>query len=311
MTKINNLPLVSIIVVTYNSSTYILETLESIKNQTYSNLELIITDDCSTDTTILAINIWLESNKTIKKVTKVITSSINTGAPENCNRGFKFASGKWVKTISGDDTLEINCIEKFVNFVNNNHCEIVFSKVNLLKGDRKIKNISNTSFFNLNSKDQLKKILSNESYLFAPAFFIKKDLISRLNGFDTKYKIIEDLPFWIKLGLNNINFFLIDHYLVNYRINESNISRSNSSRFIDIKFYNEYKIIFKELILPELIIRRMHTTILNYKKYFFFTDLIILTGNKNSGLTNFLKLFLVNITFFNFKKIFKAIINGK
>ena len=66
MTKINNFPLVSVIAVTYNSSAYILETLESIKNQTYSNLEIIITDDCSTDITISTINNWLESNKKIK-----------------------------------------------------------------------------------------------------------------------------------------------------------------------------------------------------------------------------------------------------
>jgi len=311
MNKEINRPLVSVIVVTYNSSNHILETLESIKNQTYTNLEIIITDDCSTDRTISITNNWLESNKKIKKVTKVITSSKNTGTPENCNRGFEFASGKWVKTISGDDTLEINCIEKFVDFTNYNECEIIFSKINLIKGNRKIKNISNTSFFNLNAKDQLKKILSNDSYLFAPAVFIKKDLISRLGGFNSKYKIIEDLPFWIKSAQNGTTFFLINDHLVNYRINESNVSKSNSTRFINMKFYNEYKIIFKELILPELTVRRMYTTILNYKKYFFFTDLIILAGNKNSGITNFLKLFLVKVTFFNFKKIFKTIINGQ
>ena len=311
MTKINNFPLVSVIVVTYNSSTYILETLESIKNQTYSNLEIIITDDCSTDMTIPIINNWLESNKKIKKATKVITSVNNTGTSENCNRGFEFASGQWIKAVSGDDTLEIDCIEKFIDFTNHKQCDIVFSKINLIKGNRKIKNISNFSFFNLNAKDQLKKILSNDSYLFAPAFFIKKDLISRLGGFNTKYKIIEDLPFWIKLGQNNIVFFLINDHLVNYRINESNISRSNSTRFIDVKFYNEYKIIFKELIIGELRARKMYLTILNYKKYFFFTDLIILIGNKNSGITNFLKLFLVKLTLHNFKRIIKIIFNGK
>lgn len=311
MNKEINCPLVSVIVVTYNSSNHVLETLESIKNQTYTNLEIIITDDCSTDRTISITNNWLESNKTIKKVTKVITSSKNTGTPENCNRGFEFASGKWVKTISGDDTLEINCIEKFVDFTNYNQCEIIFSKINLIKGNRKIKNISNTSFFNLNAKNQLKKILSNDSYLFAPSVFIKKDLISRLGGFNSKYKIIEDLPFWIKASQSGVSFFLINDHLVNYRINESNVSKSNSTRFINIKFYNEYKIIYKELILSELIVRRMYISILNYKKYFFFTDLIILTGNKHSGITKFLKLFLVNVTFFNFKKIFKTIINGQ
>ena len=58
------------------------------------------------------------------------------------------------------------------------------------------------------------------SYLFAPGVFLRKDLILKIGGFDTIYQIIEDLPFWIKLGINNIKFYLLDEYLVNYRINE-------------------------------------------------------------------------------------------
>jgi glycosyltransferase involved in cell wall biosynthesis len=311
MNKIINCPLVSVIVVTYNSSKYIIETLDSIKNQTYSNLEIIITDDCSNDMTISRINNWLDRNKKIKKFTKVITSAKNTGTVKNYNRGFESASGEWIKTLAGDDTLEIDCIEKFIDFTNYNHCKIVFSKVNLIKGEKKIKNISNTSFFDFDQKKQLKKILSNDCHIFAPGLFIKKELISRFGGFNTKYKIIEDLPLWIKLSLNNIRFFLINEHLVNYRIHEGNVSRSNLIRFTDLEFYDEYKVIFKELILGELIARKMYLSIISYKKYFFFTDLIILNGNKNSGITNFLKLFLVRITFHNFKKLTKIIFNGK
>ncbi|MDR0890977.1 MAG: glycosyltransferase [Endomicrobium sp.] len=47
-----NNPLVSVCVITYNSSKYVLETLESIKTQTYQNIELIVSDDCSTDDTV-------------------------------------------------------------------------------------------------------------------------------------------------------------------------------------------------------------------------------------------------------------------
>ena len=68
MNKIINCPLVSVIVVTYNSSKYIIETLDSIKNQTYSNLEIIITDDSSNDMTMSRINNWLDRNKEIKKL---------------------------------------------------------------------------------------------------------------------------------------------------------------------------------------------------------------------------------------------------
>ena len=56
-------PLVSIIVITYNSSKYVLETLESAKAQTYENIELIISDDGSTDDTIKICKNWLEKNQ--------------------------------------------------------------------------------------------------------------------------------------------------------------------------------------------------------------------------------------------------------
>ena len=59
----NYSPLVSVIVITYNSSKFVLETLESIYNQTYSNIELIISDDCSSDETINICQNWLYKNK--------------------------------------------------------------------------------------------------------------------------------------------------------------------------------------------------------------------------------------------------------
>lgn len=56
-------PLVSVSVITYNSAKTVLETLESIKAQTYQNLELIVSDDCSTDNTVELCRNWIEQNK--------------------------------------------------------------------------------------------------------------------------------------------------------------------------------------------------------------------------------------------------------
>mgnify|MGYP000958323009 FL=1 len=61
-TDVNN-PLVSIIVVTYNSSLFVRETLESAKRQSYNNIELIITDDASTDDTVKVCREWIANNK--------------------------------------------------------------------------------------------------------------------------------------------------------------------------------------------------------------------------------------------------------
>lgn len=71
-------PLVSIIVITYNSAKYVLETLESAKAQTYQNIKLIVSDDCSTDNKIEICRKWLEKNKGRFVRTELITVEQNT-----------------------------------------------------------------------------------------------------------------------------------------------------------------------------------------------------------------------------------------
>ena len=88
-----DIPLVSIIVVTYNSSKYILETLESAKDQTYKNIELIVTDDSSKDNTVELCKEWMQKNSARFVRTEVITVPQNSGIAANCNRGVNAAEG--------------------------------------------------------------------------------------------------------------------------------------------------------------------------------------------------------------------------
>lgn len=110
-------PLVSIIVITYNSSKYVLETLESAKAQTYKNIELIISDDGSTDETIKICQEWLNTNQHEFVNTELITVEKNTGIPANCNRGVKVAKGEWIKVLAGDDVMLDDAIKKYTKFV--------------------------------------------------------------------------------------------------------------------------------------------------------------------------------------------------
>ena len=113
-------PLVSIIVITYNSIKYVLETLESAKAQTYPNIELIVSDDCSTDNTVEISEKWINENKNRFVKTQLITVKKNTGIPANCNRGVQASSGTWIKLIAGDDMLLENCIQDNVQFIHSN-----------------------------------------------------------------------------------------------------------------------------------------------------------------------------------------------
>ena len=76
-------PTVTVSVITYNSAKYVAETLESIKNQSYPNLILQISDDCSTDNTIDICKSWINKNKDRFVKTKIIVSEYNTGVNGN------------------------------------------------------------------------------------------------------------------------------------------------------------------------------------------------------------------------------------
>ena len=124
------MPLVSIIVITYNSSKYLIETLESAKAQTYQNIELIISDDASQDDTVEICEKWIAVNGEQFVRTELVTATMNTGIAPNCNRGVNASKGEWVKLIAGDDILCDNCIESNVIFANSNMEHLVnFSSI--------------------------------------------------------------------------------------------------------------------------------------------------------------------------------------
>ena len=128
---INN-PLVSVVVITYNSARTVLDTLDSIANQTYQNIELIISDDCSQDDTVSVVNTWVEENKNRFISVKILTVEKNTGLVKNCNRGRKAAKGEWIKGIAGDDMLMPDAIEEYIKFIlANPQCQMCVAGVNV------------------------------------------------------------------------------------------------------------------------------------------------------------------------------------
>ena len=110
-------PLVSVVVVTYNSSQTILQTLESVRMQDYEKIELIISDDNSSDNTVAVCEEWINnhSNRFVKS--KIITTSNNTGVTGNVNRGWRSCCGEWVKIFGGDDLFLPHAISAVMDFV--------------------------------------------------------------------------------------------------------------------------------------------------------------------------------------------------
>ena len=244
------MPLVSVAVITYNSSKYVLETLESIKAQTYQNIELIVSDDCSTDNTIQICKEWIEKNKARFVRTQIVTIEKNTGVSANCNRAEDACQGEWVKLIAGDDLLLPNCVTDFVEYVKKNFDAVyVFGKVKFLGGTKD--NIDYSLFALETAEEQLKKLVLGA---WVPACTCFYDRIrSKKEGlrFDERIPMFEDTPKWINVLKKGIPLSFIDKYVCVYRIGH-NESLSSGIKYSQ-SFMRSKRLVHFYYIYPELI----------------------------------------------------------
>ena len=109
--------LVSVLIPLYNHEKYINECLNSIKNQTYDNLELIIINDGSSDNSEQVVKLWIENNKNLD-ITYI--SQENQGVTKTLNKMIGLAKGKYITLCASDDILTTESIEKRVDFLRNN-----------------------------------------------------------------------------------------------------------------------------------------------------------------------------------------------
>lgn len=215
---------ISITVITYNSSNTVIATLDSILNQDYKSksLELIISDDGSKDDTIYVIDEWLNINSDEFYDVKFIKNIVNRGVSVNCNKAWKAATSEWIKTIAGDDILRPNCISDNIKFVTNNHeCKIVFSKMQTFGITNEIIPTKfDLRFFDKTSGEQ-NTYLKTFSFNIAPSSFINRKVLEQVGYADEKYKMIEDLPLWLKFTKAGYKLYFMDSITVNYRIEAS------------------------------------------------------------------------------------------
>lgn len=226
-----NEPLVSVNVLMYNSSKYILETLESIKAQTYQNIELIMSDDKSTDNTVQICEKWIAKNKDRFASYQILVPNHNTGQSGNYNRAFRAATGEWIKEIDGDDLLLPNCLTDFVEYANANpEAKYVFGKMKcFVKRNRTCNlNIScNSSFFYKTIREQLDQLIFEGNCLPSPCSFYNRQYMIDIDfTCDERIPNLEDWPKWINLLRKNVRFFFIDKDVVLYRL-YSGISTQN------------------------------------------------------------------------------------
>ena len=113
---------ISIIIPVYNISSYIYQCLESVINQTYKNIEIIIVDDGSTDFSGVICSSFAKKDKRIKLIRKQ-----NEGLAEARKTGIKSSTGEYIFNLDGDDWISKECIKDFVDSIEENDTDIVIN----------------------------------------------------------------------------------------------------------------------------------------------------------------------------------------
>lgn len=254
-----NTPLVTIAIITYNSSEFMLEALEYARKQTYQNIELIISDDHSKDNTVELCTNWLNEHGQRFARAELITTQANAGTSANLNRALRAAKGEWIKFIAGDDFLLPDCIEEFVKEVNANpEIDMLFCNMSVNGKETISKELLH--FFSLDSKGQYKMLLKN-SILPAPANFIRRTMVQELNFFDEQYGLFDDFPFFLKVLKSGHRFYHINKPLVYYRVHGTNVSHEQK---INFTYYGNVKRFFQEVYLRELRRQGMYLHYIHY-----------------------------------------------
>lgn len=265
-----NQPLVSVPVITYNSSAYIIDGLESIKAQTYQNIELIISDDCSTDNTVEICRQWLENNKDRFVRTLLVTSDKNTGVAGNCNRSVAPCQGEWIKGLSGDDRFLPHTIQRYVDFVlKHPEADICFAKFHFLTTKNyDISGVINFyerlyTLINQDLRSQKRNIV-RQMFVPGPGWFYKKKLWETIGGFDERYPFCEEDPFINRVILGGHRVHFIDEELYGYTLRDDSLSRDTKllTRHMNDRiayFFDERK---KNMIIHGDIFNAWHDTIM-------------------------------------------------
>ncbi len=277
--------LVSVVVISYNSDKFILETLESIKIQTFQTIELIISDDFSTDNTIEIAKKWCEENKFRFSRVEIVVAAKNTGIAANCNQGVKAATGNWVKLIAADDILEKNCIQNNINFVNETpNAKVIYSKVFVFDNETRFgAEYFPEKFFKKTAKQQFFRLCNGRGY-FIPSLFIFREFLLQNGGFDETF-LIEDVPFLMRTVLSGEKLYGFDKLTVFYRI----CKQGSATQTINIKRYNDVKRVYNEIIFPQ--IENHFLLYLRWKIHFFLIDAKIKNDKRKKFSQFILKIF--------------------
>ena len=206
---------VSIITPSWNSEKYIEKTIESVQNQTYSNWEMIIVDDCSTDKTVEIIE---EISKIDSRI-KLFRQSANAGAAKARNRSLSESSGRYVAYLDADDIWKPTKLEKQIEFMKAQNCgfscvsyEVIDDEGNAL--NKEVHMLPSVDYVGFLTNNLLQTVgIMADTSIIDKEYLVMPDIRRRQDG-----------ATWLQVLKAGYKCYGIDEVLAEYRRAENSLS---------------------------------------------------------------------------------------
>ena len=225
--------LITVSVVTYNHAPYIKECIDSILEQTWQNLEILVVDDCSTDETVDLVKSYHDPR------INLITKKKNRGVSDSTDVYLRQAAGRYIATICGDDRMATPFkIERQVEFLKRNEwCSVVFSDIELIDEHgvlldpqkspaKQILQVFESGIENQDPKQLLNTFFLKGNVLAGPTMLADMKAFHQFGSFDRRYLQLQDFDMSIRLLINGVGIAVIPEKTVSYRIRDNQMNLS-------------------------------------------------------------------------------------
>lgn len=270
------MPLVSVVMASYNHENYISETIESVLNQSFKDLEFIIIDDASRDNSPQIIKSYQKKDNRIR----TFFHKKNKGISKTHNELLNKAKGKYVAFLASDDVWTKDKVKEQIKILKNNENLVVWCDGLIIdsSGNSQGKLISKIHIFNKFKKSGyiFEELILKSNFIFGSSLITKKEFFNDIK-FNNKLKYLNDYKMELDLAKNH-EYYFIPKPLAYYRIHGKNTDHS------DEKGLNLNNIECGRMILDEY-----GDTLSNYLKNFILLDIsknYYKLGEKNKAVRN-------------------------
>ncbi len=216
--------LVSIIMPNYNGAKYIRETVESVLSQTYTNWEILLVDDCSTDNSLEIVESYNDAR------IRIFKNETNRGGAASRNRALREAKGKWIAFLDGDDVWLPEKLEKQIKFMNKNGYGFSYSAYEEMDESSRLLGRVITGPKKVN-----KRKMFNYDWLGCLTVMYDQDLVGLIQ-IEEDIKKRNDYAIWLKVCQKTTCYYYPE-VLARYRRRKGSVSHVGKWKLLKSQYY--------------------------------------------------------------------------